>query len=371
MKGCSSGLCNPECSNDSDCPTNNFCVNNKCIQINCTSNSQCFNNQFCEFSSCGSSQGVCVNAPELCTQNYAPVCSCNGQTYSNDCMRKAGKASKAHDGACVIACSFNSDCGSDGFLNLLRCKNNNVYNVFMTFNCSNPGTEQSSCSNSSEEKLIQYCTGNQVCSNGQCSNVSCKSDSDCNDNNARTEDKCINPGTTSSKCEHNTITCLSNSDCGTDGFIGNLFCQTGNTNLFQNYIAYTCNNAGQTTSICTSLTSVKLKTNCTGNQTCSNGACISNTITCFNDSQCNDNNAHTEDKCQSPGTTSSSCVHNTIICLSNSDCGINRFLNESFCDSNSSFDKYITFTCNNPGTSASACTNITENKLVQNCTNGC
>ncbi|MBS3079605.1 hypothetical protein J4218_05775 [Candidatus Pacearchaeota archaeon] len=63
------------------------------------------------------------------------------------------------------------------------------------------------------------------------------------------------------------IACSSSSQCGTDGFTGSLFCQSGN--VFQNYTTYTCNNPGQASSSCSDSSVGQLT------QTCSPGTCYS------------------------------------------------------------------------------------------------
>ena len=76
--------------------------------------------QFCKYDEqamCGfaDATGTCEPTPFACPEIYAPVCGCDGQTYSNDCFANAAGTSVQHDGACNSNGGGNSCGGFAGF----------------------------------------------------------------------------------------------------------------------------------------------------------------------------------------------------------------------------------------------------------------
>jgi len=66
----------------------------------------CGEGEFCYYeadASCGFADqtGVCKVKPDFCMELYAPVCGCNGQTYSNECFANSAGTSAASQGECA------------------------------------------------------------------------------------------------------------------------------------------------------------------------------------------------------------------------------------------------------------------------------
>lgn len=64
----------------------------------------CDDGEFCQFptGTCGAADqtGVCRDIPDVCTEEFAPVCGCDEQTYGNQCEADRAGVSIIHDGEC-------------------------------------------------------------------------------------------------------------------------------------------------------------------------------------------------------------------------------------------------------------------------------
>ncbi len=198
-------------------------------------------------------------------------------------------------------------------------------------------------------------------------NISCFSSSECNDNNTMTIDECINPGSSQSSCRNTLLNCISNSDCGFSGFLGNEFCSSSNLNrLYQNS---TCINPGSFDSFCSIQVSQLLTTSCQFG--CQNNSCTSFPIACHSNSDCNDQNLLTTDICNNHGTQNASCSHNfPIACSRNADCG-DSSMSSLYCGINVTYVNVTFNECFNPGSPLSYCSSTFVRLINNTCPFGC
>ena len=109
---------------------------------------------------------------------------------------------------------------------------------------------------------------------------------------------------------------------------------------------------------------------------CSNGICNPQPCTSHSTYSCYSNDVYWYDSCgdieekkedcEGRGCSNGQC-NPEIICSYHSDCGTNSYTGEEFCQNDDSYKNYITYTCNNPGTYSSSCSQITLPKLVEDC----
>jgi len=67
--------------------------------------SACAKSEYCNYppgAQCGAADqtGTCTRIPDACDANLAPVCGCDGATYSNDCLAARNGVPVLHTGAC-------------------------------------------------------------------------------------------------------------------------------------------------------------------------------------------------------------------------------------------------------------------------------
>lgn len=140
----------------------------------CISNEECDEKKFCEkkIGNCDG-KGQCVLTPAVCPEVWAPVCGCDGVTYSNACdaaqsgvnIQWAGECRDSHcdDGTEVSCKRMIPNCAEDEIL----AYQNNCYACVNPLTCSPWGTPE--------------CTADTECPGGECDPCGSSSCANCDD----------------------------------------------------------------------------------------------------------------------------------------------------------------------------------------------
>ena len=130
-----------------------------------------------------------------------------------------------------IACSTDTQCGTNSLTGSPFCQNGNIYQNYRTYTCNNPGTASSLCSNSIVTQLQTTCTGSQTCTNGSCTN-SCTQNyqQECFGNNLYWYDSCGNQGSLIQYCSNGCY----NNTCQ-NSYNNNNYNNNYNYNNYSNY----------------------------------------------------------------------------------------------------------------------------------------
>jgi hypothetical protein len=196
---------------------------------------------------------------------------------------------------------------------------------------------------------------------------------------------------------------LNEAQCGTDGLLGNQFCD-GNNNVSDTFRDHTCNNAGTNQSFCNFVDTVQVVDGCGTGQVCENAACAN--VSCFQETDCgsdgfigstfcntdgNVSDTFRDHTCNNAGTANATCSFadtvqqtidcnatqvcengacQTVGCFIETDCGIDGFLGNPVCDTDGNVsDTFRDHTCNGGGTANSSCTFTDTSQLFDDCTN--
>ncbi|MCK4496895.1 MAG: hypothetical protein KAU24_01775 [Candidatus Aenigmarchaeota archaeon] len=420
-KGCLNGYCFTntgtseriveacfECSGGECADGNNFNTPNGKI-VTCYQNSDCGTNGWVGNPYCKNGDVYQKWRTYTC---YSPGTGDSYCSYSDKGMKKQDCSEECSGGECSstiiilgYTCYNDSDCGTNGWLNQDYCcsgggENTDVCDTYRTYTCHNPGTPSAYCTDADEDMVKEdcgdsecgewgdpYCSGGDVWHYRWCDTRGCGLGGEitCYTIGGTEEEKleeCGEAGCIDGQCNY---TCYNNSDCGTDGWLGEEYCCPNageNTDICDTYRTYTCNNPGTPSAYCTDTDEDMVKQDC-GDSEFGN----------WSDPYCYDGDVWHGRSCRYRGCDSYGCYDGggtevekleecgeygcvdgqcNYTCYNNSDCGTDGWLNQEYCTSGGGentdvADTYRTYTCHNPGTPDAYCTHTDEDMVKQDC----
>lgn len=397
------------------------CTDGTCSDIECNFNSDCGVDGFAEEAYCSGEDVARVFKRFICENPETAQSSCSSE-FETIILEECSQACRQGECTVEIECNEELDCGVDGFVEEPYCSEYDRVQLFRDFECNNPGTANSYCSSESVVELLEIC--NVMCVQGECVDIPCFEDSECEDYNSLTLDICVNPGNVNSHCTNVPLNCANDLDCGFTGYFGEEFCSEDD--VFKNFQWAVCNNPGTVDSFCTvEIDSDEIyecdfactegacircdeDSDCDGScinpgtveSYCTNGDepecgdgyldegeecddgnngdgdgcskwCELEDSGCDEDWECDDYDSLTYDQCINSGTYASRCVNTEINCATELDCGADGFVGHEFCVGDNLYENFQDFECLEQGTVMSACISNSDAQLIEECDYGC
>lgn len=292
------------CKKNSDCVTNNPCLDHSCKKgvcyytannNSCNDNNQCTINDQCKDGNCeGTINPECktcqansdCNDNDLCTSDIciSGLCSYAFNSINCDDNNQCTESDKCVLGTCTGApsseckfCEANSDCDDNDL-----CTNEQCIDGLCTYSpkCSPASGCNTAICVEGNCIITIGCIGN-TCNDAACIDGSCVLTPKCDDNNKCTVDQCVNGACSNTPVDCNDGQYCTNDAC--DQTTGNCL-HTNKTGL---------------EGICDDLNS------CTFPDICTEGICVGTPSpscnTCTSNAECNDNLACTDDVCEFNG----------------------------------------------------------------------